>query len=220
MLGYYDIETDVLVKPPIFDSSFYDKYDATIFVGLFGRRHKLTLALGTLENAFVYIVGSDAYLLKDDIFKKLFLRNSRLIYVTEELSELLNIEGSIIPIPIDTNHFIQVENVERDKDVLYYNPGKEIYRPKWIENYIKNHPNEKITILDGSISYEKMPEIYSQHKKLIRMTTHDGLPKMPYEALLCGCEVWYNGEKITEIPINMKMEHSIPKLIKLLKYGS
>ncbi|MFX0211212.1 MAG: hypothetical protein ACFFDT_34850 [Candidatus Hodarchaeota archaeon] len=36
---------------------------------------------------------------------------------------------------------------------------------------------------------------------------------MPYEALLCGCEVLYNDEKITEIPDFMLMENTIPKFI-------
>jgi hypothetical protein len=45
-----------------------------------------------------------------------------------------------------------------------------------------------------------MPAFYKRHRKLIRMTTEDGLPRMLSEALLSGLEVEFNGKTVREIP--------------------
>jgi hypothetical protein len=47
---------------------------------------------------------------------------------------------------------------------------------------------------------EKMPEFYRKHKRLIRMTTEDGLPQMIHEALLSGVQVTFNGVEIQDVP--------------------
>jgi len=89
----------------------------------------------------------------------------------------------------------------------------EIGRP-----YARRHPGEKITII-GNITHpatyevklpnvevvpfvnrSEMPAFYRHHKRLIRMTTEDGLPRMLHEALLCGLEVLFNGEEVKTIP--------------------
>jgi len=216
MLGYYGVDAEVVRRPPVFDSSYYDDFDASVFVGLFGRRYKLILLLRTIDNCFIYLVGSDVYQLMDSMFKGLFLKD-QIIYVSEDLREILDIDGEVIPIPVDTKLFRPIPEIKRDRDLLYYNPGRPVYRPDWIKQYIQDHPEEEVTVLDGSTPYTEMPRVYNQHKRLIRMTTHDGVPKMPYEALLCGCKVYYNGEEVTEVPDAMLMEKSIPRLIKVLQ---
>jgi hypothetical protein len=116
------------------------------------------------------------------------------------------------------------------RDVLYYCPNPEIYRLNWILNYAEEHPDETITILGHSssinlpnvrvipgVSYQQMPRLYGMHRRLIRMTTHDGYPKMPYEAILCGLNVVWNGEKVTKVPSEMLMENTIPRIVTLLE---
>ncbi|HUO42829.1 MAG TPA: hypothetical protein VMU35_07620, partial [Methylomirabilota bacterium] len=41
---------------------------------------------------------------------------------------------------------------------------------------------------------------YRRHRRLIRMTTEDGLPRMISEALLCGLPVTFNGNEVLAIP--------------------
>ncbi|MGA8857364.1 MAG: hypothetical protein WB643_09395, partial [Candidatus Bathyarchaeia archaeon] len=112
--------------------------------------------------------------------------------------------------------------VTPDRDVLYYCPSGEanekIYRLSWIIEYAKTHPQEKITIL-GNVSHpanytiqlpnlevipfverSQMPALYRRHKRLIRMTTEDGLPRMVHEALLCGLQVTFNGQIMKDVP--------------------
>ena len=50
------------------------------------------------------------------------------------------------------------------------------------------------------VERSQMPALYRRHRKLIRMTTEDGLPRMIHEALLCGLEVIFNGDEVTKIP--------------------
>lgn len=208
----------------------YHNYNCCVIVGFFGRRNVgifTMMALLGVSRPIVYIVGSDALKIKNSWFFRTMLnlcmfRHARLVYVSEHLRDELGINGEIIPIPIDTSLFKVITTAERSEDVLYYCPkgNEELYRRDWIDAYMREHPNEKVTILDGFVPYEQMPIVYNTHKKLIRMTTRDGVPKMPYEALLCGCKVEYNGVDITEIPDEMKMEVSIPKLMKILEGGS
>jgi len=125
-------------------------------------------------------------------------------------------EYPVFPIPVDTRIFYNF-NQRRTKDVLYYCPDDEIYCRDFIDDYIEKHPDDSVTILTGDTKYADMPSVYNVHKTYIRMTTRDAAPKMPYEALLCGCQVWWNRKRVTEIPSEMKMENTIPKLLSFLK---
>ena len=146
------------------------------------------------------------------------------LYVSPHLQGFVKRPGFVLPFPIALSEF-QLQDLRRiqpDRDILYYCPGgalnTEIYRLSWITDYAKQHPDDKITIL-GSIHYpakyqidlpnviivpyvdrKDMAKFYRRHRKLIRMTTEDGLPRMLHEALLCGLEVVFNGKEIRDVP--------------------
>lgn len=223
MLRYYNVQVDVKNflrhRPP--DWSRFRDYDVTMVVGLGGwntvPRAEWVHRLCRIPCILLF-VGSDAYELTRA--NRLIVRMSscQVAYVSDHLRRIVGVEGPVVPIPVDTKMFTELRNVRRDKDVLYYlGIGSSTYRPEWIRHYIREHPSEKITVLSsGEVPYEEMPRVYNQHKSLIRMTTHDGYPKMPYEAFFCGCEVWWNGTRIREVPSEMRMENTIPEFIEVL----
>ncbi len=145
-------------------------------------------------------------------------------YVSSHLQPMVGREGFILPFPIDMSQFTRPElrSIQPERDVLYYCPGgpvnEYVYRLDWITDFARAHPNQTITVL-GSIAHpasykielpnvevipyierSQMPQLYRKHRKLIRMTNEDGLPRMIHEALLCGIEVEFNGEPVREIP--------------------
>ena len=149
------------------------------------------------------------------------------LYVAPHLMELVGRSGRVLPLPIRVDLFKKVkENRSPKRDILYYCPtrgdrgegGEVTYRLDWVLNYAKKHPEETITIIGNpghpadykismpnvevipSVPYSKMAEVYAQHRKLVRMTTQDGLPTMVSEALLSGLEVIFNGKRVTEVP--------------------
>jgi hypothetical protein len=153
------------------------------------------------------------------------LRHCDLIfYVSPHLEEMIGRCGIILPFPIATGQFRDARNLQvtPDRDILYYCPSGEanerIYRLSWITDYAKAHPTEKITII-GNVAHPaayslelpnvqvipfveraQMPSLYRRHKRLIRMTTEDGLPRMVHEALLAGLQVTYNGRAMSDVP--------------------
>ena len=147
-----------------------------------------------------------------------------ILYVSPHLQPMIGREGFILPLPIAMSEFARPELLEilPERDALYYCPGgavnERIYRLDWIIDYARGHPSITVTVL-GSIAHpanykialpnvevipymkaDKMPQLYRRHRKLIRVTTEDGLPRMIHEALLCGLEVEFNGKVIKEIP--------------------
>ena len=153
------------------------------------------------------------------------LRHCNLVfYVSPHLEEMVGQKGAVLPFPIATEAFKQGRalQVTPDRDVLYYCPSGEanekIYRLSWIIEYAKAHPEEKITII-GNVAHpanyaiqlpnlevipfverSQMPALYRRYKRLIRMTTEDGLPRMVHEALLCGLQVTFNGRTMEDVP--------------------
>ncbi len=146
------------------------------------------------------------------------------LYVSSHLQPMVGREGFILPFPIAVSEFRRPElrGILPERDVLYYCPGgtvnERVYRLDWIIDYARSHPSVTVTVL-GSIAHpanykialpnvevipcierDKMPQLYRRHRKLIRMTTEDGLPRMIHEALSCGLEVEFNGKMINEIP--------------------
>lgn len=147
-----------------------------------------------------------------------------LFYVSPHLEAMIERKGLILPFPIATQEFKlgRLLKVSPDRDVLYYCPSgfanERIYRLSWIMDYARTHPFEKITVI-GNIAHparfaiplpnvlvipfverSQMPTLYRRHKRLIRMTTEDGLPRMVHEAVLCGLEVTYNGQEMKDVP--------------------
>jgi hypothetical protein len=186
----------------------------------------LAAAEALRKKTIVHFVGSDAYRYANEKgFRKLFWRFvvyacELAFYTSPHLMKFVGKKGAALPFPINVDQFKKVKGSLRpERDTLYYCPGGDhsvrIYRLDWILNHAKEHPEEKITIIGNAASpadhkidlpnvevipfvpQEKMPELYANHKRLIRMTSQDGLPRMLDEALLCGLEVIFNGKKIT-----------------------
>ena len=233
-LRYYGVDAQTFqnIQGPF----FYKKFDIVYGVGLL-RTLTIFLVKFLRRRCLVHAVGSDvlAYLNVRGLRRKLWNLAlyvcDEVLYVSEGIQEEMGLErGKVVPIPIDTRLFRKSECEGQRRDVLYYCPNPTIYKLEWILEYAKKHPNETITILGHNqpsdlpnvkvcpfVPYHKMPMLYNAHRCLIRMTTHDGSPKMPYEALLCGLEVFWNGQRITKVPKEMLMENTIPKLIEILK---
>jgi hypothetical protein len=168
------------------------------------------------------------------------------LYVSPHLVEFTRRKGFVLPFPIASSEFQSptLRKITPDRDILYYCPGgegnAEVYRLGWVTEYARQHPDEKITIL-GSITHPadykvnlpnvyvvpfvergQMPAFYRRHRRLIRMTTEDGLPRMLSEALLCGLAVTFNGKEITDIPKERDPEEFAKSLLRALeeKFGS
>jgi hypothetical protein len=135
----------------------------------------------------------------------LYVLRIPIMYASEELFEEVGLKGVLIQNPVNDFHFYP-RDVPRDKETCYYVcGGKDIYYPE-------KRP-AGATLLDGSIPYEEMPWVLSQHEWYVRYTTHDAEPKLPIEALLCGCHVLVNGDEITldDVPNYMLSSYQIPK---------
>lgn len=147
-----------------------------------------------------------------------------IFYVSPHLEELTKRKGNILPLPIAVDSYkeARLRLLRPERDVLYYCPSghenERIYRLPWILEYAASHPEKKITIVGNSshpaqykldlpnvlvvpwVEMEKMPEFYRKHKRLIRMTTEDGLPQMIHEAFLSGVQVTFNNVEIQDMP--------------------
>jgi len=239
---YYGIDAHALLPSRLFSNPFhFTGLDVVYGVYLMDFCSSYPIVKWLKKKYVIHVIGSDAFRYErarrglDRIRKKLWKlilnQSQEIFFVTRELKEAMGFKGGkIIPIPIDTEKFEKQEYKGEKRDILYYCPDPRIYRLDWILNYAEEHPNETITILGykgvvsmpnveirSFIPYDDMPSLYAKHRRLIRMTIHDGYPKMPYEALLCGLDVMWNGQKITRVPSEMLMENTVPKLISVLK---
>ncbi|MEM1547134.1 MAG: hypothetical protein QXP91_11855 [Candidatus Methanomethylicia archaeon] len=236
-LRYYGVYAEAKFPPKFPALSLFRKFDIIYGVHLMSLTRHIPFIKLLRKKSLVHIIGSDAFRysaergLKSYIWKLTLNMYDEVLYVSKEVQQLIGLrEGRVLPIPIDTRIFRKLKIKGEKRDILYYCPNPKIYRLDWILQYAKEHPDKTITILGYPYlinlpnvkvipywEYEKMPILYNMHRCLIRMTTHDGYPKMPYEALLCGLEVIWNGKKITEVPEEMLMERTIPKLILILE---
>ena len=171
-----------------------------------------------------YRVMRERTLVKQMFWRTVLRCTDAVLYVSPHLEPMVGREGYILPFPIRTDEFKRPEllSISPERDILYYCPSgrinERIYRLDWIIEYAKTHPHETITVV-GSIAHpaayrleltnvriipsvepDQMPFLYRKHRKLVRMTTEDGLPRMMHEALLCGLKVEFNGKAVKEIP--------------------
>ena len=138
----------------------------------------------------------------------LWLSGLNIMYASEALKNDVWLKGEVHVNPVNENHFYP-RGMPRDKEVCYYvNRGRLTYQPELMP--------DGATLIDGTVPYEDMPDLLSSHKRYIRHTTHDASPKLPYEALLCGCEVWVNGEKLLIVPEYMLTSYQGPRWIKYI----
>ena len=164
-----------------------------------------------------------------------------ILYVSPHLEKLTGHKGIVLPFPIETEEFKRPEllEVSPERDILYYCPSgpanERIYRLSWIIDYAKAHPEETITMI-GNIAHpanydvrlpnvqvvpyverSEMPIFYRKHRRLIRMTSEDGLPRMIHEALLCGLSVTFNGEEVKEIPKERQTSTFFSAFVQILE---
>jgi len=198
------------------------------------------------KKTIIHFVGSDAYWmsrerskLRRSYWKLILSLTDVVLYVSAHLQGLVGRNGGVVPFPIRTDVFRRLDRTKNPRrDILYYCPSgsanERIYKLDWIMEYGKLHPQEKITIIGNPahpahysiplpnvqvipyVNPDDMPELYRQHRRLIRMTTEDGLPRMIHEALLAGLQVIYNGEEVTEIPKEREPSEFAAALLKVL----
>ena len=138
----------------------------------------------------------------------LWLSGVHIMYASEDLKKDVGLNGEVHVNPVNEDHFYP-RNVPRSKDVCYYvRDGLASYHPELMP--------VGATVIDGTISYDDMPLLLSAHKKYVRHILHNAAPKLPYEALLCGCEVTVNDERLTEIPDYMTTVYQAPRWIQYI----
>jgi hypothetical protein len=180
------------------------------------------------KKTIVHFVGSDAYRyarekgLRKGFWASIVRACDIIFYVSPHLSTLVGRPGVTLPFPIRVDLFSKSGAMHQERDTLYYCPGgvenARLYRLDWILEYARQHPNEKITIIGSPshpaqsdlyppnvelvpfVPYDEMNDVYARHRKLIRMTTEDGRPRMVDEAFLSGLQVFFNNERIQEVP--------------------
>jgi hypothetical protein len=221
MLQLYGV--DVLCVYPVPKVSFLKRSilhfdpDISLIFGIW-RWHWL-IRTSMLPGLKIYRVqGTDAYTLTSStkfVLSQLYKRGTPILYAAKHLENVVGLPGETLPTPINTKLFKDF-GLSRAIDILYYCPKDRgvprahTYQLERFRQYQREHPNETTTILWGDTPYAEMPQIYNNHKKYLRWTTHDANPKMPMEAFLCGCEVWVNDKPIRKVPDEMRMEYSIP----------
>jgi len=236
-LQYYGVVSEVVKPSKVPPVLMLKKFDIIYGIYLMSLTRISPFLRLLNKKSVVHIIGSDA--VKFAVTSKSFRKKlwnytlntcDEILFVSEELKTIMNVKrGMILPIPIDTRLFKKKDEKVEKRDILYYCPNPKIYRLDWILNYAKHHPDETITIIGPfknlnlsnvevipEVHPNQMPSIYHRHRRLVRMTTQDGYPKMPYEALLCGLKVEWNGQEISEVPSELLMENTIPKLISIL----
>jgi hypothetical protein len=222
MLNVYGVETLTVPHVPLCPWRDHDIHafapDISLIFGIW--RWHWILRTQFLPGTKIYRVqGTDAYTL--DAKTRWLLKHLKtpLLYAAKHLQDLVQLPGDTIPTPINTLHFKNYHQ-PRTKDVLYYCPSDQgtaqttIYEMHRLIHYMEQYPKLSVTILNGTTPYKMMPDVYNDHHTYLRWTTHDAHPKMPYEALACGCDVYVNDEQVTEIPDFMRMEHTIPRWIE------
>lgn len=219
MLGYYGVEVTHIVAP-----SPMPRADVSIICGI--NTWKVILKVMILPGKKVLrFMGTDGFRLSSRRLTRFVVHllawmGVPIVYASKELGDVVGLKGETLITPIDTRIFRPLPDIERDLDVLYYCPEgrEEIYRLDLLEEYMRAHPDESVTLIDDPVfSPTQMSHLYHQHKKFFRWTTHDANPKMPHEAFMCGCESWENDRQITEVPEFMLMENAIPRWIEYLE---
>ena len=217
MLRYYGVDS---VTSETVTNPTKEKFDISITYGAWSSRRVLGSLLLLPGKKIIRLQGSDVYRISSGTKRSLKIAKmmgATLLYASQELKDIIGLDGPVWITPVDTRLFKPAPKMEKEVDVLYYytKGQEETYCLEKFRNQMRE-TGESFTILNGSVPIEKMPAVYSRHRKYIRYTTHDANPKMPYEAYLCGCESWDNGRRITHLPDYMDMRKAIPELLEIL----
>jgi hypothetical protein len=186
------------------------------------------------KKSVMHVIGTDAVRYATEKFSWRWFAwltglalSDQILYASDNLQRLVGFRGITLPLPVDTRLFGAGESRGERRDVLYYCPANDpTYRPDWLVKFAESNPTLKITVV-GDLGPRKvprnvvvtplverrdMPRLYGEHKTLIRMTTHDGTPRMVFEALLSGLDVIWNGNKVTSVPEELTPEYFLEKL--------
>lgn len=162
---------------------------------------------------------------------KLHLTNST--WLTDELKELsIPSQHWISPTPLyfDAKKTHHSELVDKENTVLVYtNEGREwLYNAELMLNVAKLTPQLKFIFIGndalqttgltnaeslGVVSQEKMIELYKKSHILLRVTEHDGFPRMIIEALYFGLNVIFNNKIPHTVLCTKNTKEIIEKLI-------
>lgn len=101
--------------------------------------------------------------------------------------------GISIPSPIDVGLFKPVAGVQRKpKTALIGVPGK--WDRKNLDDWIKDHQDLQVTILNEKIPHKQMPTLYSQFEYFAHFPQRAwSFERVIFEAALCGCKVMTDG---------------------------
>ncbi|MFX0211213.1 MAG: hypothetical protein ACFFDT_34855 [Candidatus Hodarchaeota archaeon] len=134
MLEYYGIKVKLIYPIPRVPKRM-GNFDITLILGVSFR--------AILKSKFLpgkkifYFLGTDAHQLENKTKILLKFSGYPIIYASNELKEIVGLDGEVIPIPVDTKRFKKLIKIPIHKDILYYCPkGAEyIYRPEKLEEY-------------------------------------------------------------------------------------
>ena len=229
-------------KPWHIPGRFRDlRFDIVHGIGAWGAW--ATLPWFKLKNAdtkaILHFVGTDAVLYSErSLVTWKWMPSIRcadlVLFCGEHLRQMTHIKGEVWPLPVTDGLFRDEPDRKPERDILYYcGLGPGIYRLKDFTTYAREHPQTTFTLLirdprdlggfeippnvdvATGVRHDEMPRLYRAHRKMMRWTIHDGVPKMVYEAVLCGLEVDFNGRSITSVPDEMLASKAIPKLVKM-----
>jgi hypothetical protein len=160
-------------------------------------------------------IGTDVYRFLNDlhfkkVFKRFLLRTSKVtnLVVSDNLKEelnSLNVNSAVLPL-VKLKFVNEVPRFPEKFSVLSYIPEKrwDFYKGDLILQIARNMPDTdfhifsleaKTSVLPNVFFYDFIEDVSPFYKKssaLVRLTIHDGLPKMVLEALSYGRHVLWN----------------------------
>lgn len=203
-----------------------DNYNCNAPIILFGlyRNEDLRLVLQHKSYCMIIFGGSDTFI-GDKIWascgvnrfnnllklKEHMNKNNKIIlisqskWISDDLKKI-NLDHHLVPwYSLNKNLF---SPVNKGKFIYIYNKDHPFYGASLIKNIEKKLQGKYYIITaNGSISYEKMPEIYSQCFIGLRLVLHDGLASTVQELGLMGIKCVHNGNSPSAL--NYKTENDI-----------
>lgn len=160
---------------------------------------------------------------KLSIIQKIGSKNKKVVAVSEFISEILINQGIKVDIVIengiDLEKFKPMKVEKLDKYIFVggyrnkgYSKGFDVLNKIAEEGYeidcvTSQNPNNKLGYL-GSISNEKLPEIYSKYKIMIFPSRFESLGMVVIEAMACGIPV-----VISKVGIGIKLKKDISEFV-------
>ncbi|RPI72392.1 MAG: hypothetical protein EHM47_08370 [Ignavibacteriales bacterium] len=209
-------------KKGVFEPKYYDRLDSKIDYDLFDLFHLISPPLPVIKKLkkfnrpiIYHWIGTDVYrFLNDSIIKRSLKKrliksaNVKNLVVSKNLKDelkQLNISSKILPL-VKLKFTDEIPPLPEKFSVLAYIPANrwEYYKGDIILQLAAKMPETEFHIvasgekdfkLNNVFTYnfiEDLTPFYTSCSVLIRLTVHDGLPKMILEALSYGREVLWN----------------------------